>query len=298
MRIKFELSELQAFMAAAEKLNFKAAADALFISQPALSRRIEKLEFAVGARLLDRTTRRVSLTDSGDRFLRNARAAIQVLEGAALEVSQVALQGTDLVTVACIPSAANHLLPSALSEFAKQFPSVRVRIRDENTAEILRHVVDGDADFGLTFIGSQHPDIQFKPIFKERYVIALRRDHRLARRKSLAWADLVHERGIVLGDENSGNRQLLDKALSRIEKKPTMLYEALHMAGVLGMVEAGLGVAAVPSLAISNAPGSPVVAIPVVEPTITRTFGLISRKGKRLKPAAEILCRMLRNLPQ
>lgn len=294
MRIKFEVNELQAFIAVADKLSFKAAAEGLFISQPALSRRIEKLEFTVGARLLDRTTRRVSLTASGERFLRNAKAAIDALEGAVVEISQAALEESGVVTVACVPSAANHLLPGVLSQFVKQFPKMRIRVRDENTEVVLRYIVDGVADFGLSFVGAEHPEVQFKPLFKERYVIVLRRDHRLARRKSLTWDDLVNEKAIVLGDENSGNRKLLDKALSKIEKRPATLYEAIHIAGVLGMVEAGLGVAAVPSLAISSEPHSAVIAVPLLKPTITRTFGLISRKGKQLQPAAEVLYRMLK----
>ena len=88
MRINVELSEIQGFVAVAEKGSFRAAAESLFISQPALSRRIEKLEAELGSRLVERTTRRVSLTESGRQFLTHAQAVLAEMEKAVLGISE------------------------------------------------------------------------------------------------------------------------------------------------------------------------------------------------------------------
>jgi DNA-binding transcriptional LysR family regulator len=293
MRINFDLSELQAFVAVTEKLSFKAAAEGLFISQPALSRRIDKLELALDTRLLDRTTRRVSVTDAGRQFLAHARTAIEELEGAVLELSEHALQRNGVIDVACVPSLVNHVLPSVLKRFVEEFPRVRIRLLDEGANTVLGHVISGNADFGLSFIGTQEPDIEFKAIYKENLILVLRRDHHLARHASITWEELVNEK-LISVSKISGNRILLDNALARIKKRPTIFYEANHIAGVLGMVEAGLGVAAIPNSALSTATHSLLLGIPLMKPTVSRTIGLISRKGKRLQPAAEVLYKMLK----
>src|SRR3982751_940503 len=105
-RINFGLDELQAFVAVAEKASFRVAAEDLSISPPALSRRIDKLESTLGSRLLDRTTRRVSLTNVGRQFLEEARAALDGLEDAVLRLADNASLRRGQVTVACLPSVA------------------------------------------------------------------------------------------------------------------------------------------------------------------------------------------------
>lgn len=293
MRIDFELGQLRAFITVAEKSSFNAAAQSLFISQPALSRRIDKLESALDTRLLERTTRRVSLTEAGQRFLDHARTAIEELEGAISELSENALQRSGLVTVSCVPSVANHLLPAVLSRFVEQFPRMRIRVLDESASEVLRSVVAGSADFGLNFMGSQEPDIEFRAIYKEKYILVLRRDHPMASFKSVLWEELANEK-LISVSKSSGNRILLDNALARVTRRPTIFFEANHVAGVLGMAEAGLGVAAIPQSALSADSHPMLVGIPLLKPTISRTLGLIRKKGKRLTPAAEVLYGMLR----
>jgi DNA-binding transcriptional LysR family regulator len=119
---------------------------------------VERLEEALGAKLLERTTRHVQLTAIGQEFLTEARAALESLETAAQRISDQALTRRGSVTVACIPSVANHLLPNALRAFADEYPDVQVHVIDENASHVLDAVVRGRADFGLSFTGSQEPE--------------------------------------------------------------------------------------------------------------------------------------------
>src|SRR5690554_6431403 len=96
-RIKFDIHELQAFVSVAEKLSFRAAAEELHISAPALSRRIEKLESMLGVKLLERSTRHVELTNVGRVFLEHARSALGELEGAMLSISDLAAKRSGVV---------------------------------------------------------------------------------------------------------------------------------------------------------------------------------------------------------
>jgi len=287
-RINFDLQELQAFVAVAERASFRAAAEDLHLSQPALSRRIEKLEDLLGARLLERTTRRVALTNVGRVFLERARSAIDELDRAVLSIGDLAAQRGGLVTVACVPSVAYYFLPSVIREYSKRFPRIRVRIIDETANTVLNSVVTGRADFGISFFGTQEPDVDFKSILREDFVLAIRNDHRFANRQSVSWEDLAEERFMTVAKE-SGNRLLIDDALAKSGKRTLSTYEVSHIMTLLGMVEAGLGVAAVPKLAMPLTSHATLTSVKLEHPRVTRTLGLISRRGRPLAPAAQQL---------
>jgi DNA-binding transcriptional LysR family regulator len=293
MRINIETSELLAFVAVARQSSFKAAAEGLFISQPALSRRIENLEQALQERLFDRTTRRVSLTPAGELFLVHAQAVLEELELAIKSIEIGAVHHRENVTVACVPSVANHLLPQVLKHYAKQHPHVRVKVIDESAAHVLESVRKGEADFGINFIGAQEAGIDFEELMNERYLLVMPSHHPLAKLSFVTWESLAEEKLVSLSS-SSGNRGLIDNAFARIPKRPVIQYEINHVAGAISLVAAGVGVALLPELAISNALFKGIVARPLLNPIITRPLGLTTRKGNRLRPAAAALATALR----
>jgi DNA-binding transcriptional LysR family regulator len=292
MRINYDLHDLQAFVAVAERASFRQAAADLFLSQSALSRRIDKLEEGLGAKLFERTTRRVQLTNVGQTFLVNVRTALDGLEDAVLGVADLAAHRTGTVTLACVPSAVWHFLPETLTLFSARFPRIRVRVHDESAQDVLNLVLGGEADFGINFTGAENPEIVFEPIYVENYVLAMRSDHRLARRKQLSWKETVDERYISVA-RSSGNRSVIDAALAGVEKHPLIFCEVNHVSGVLALVEAGMGVAAVPGLSVLPARPDTIVGVPLVNPEIKRTLGLISKRNHPMAPAARTLFEML-----
>jgi DNA-binding transcriptional LysR family regulator len=292
MRINYELHDLQAFVAVAERASFRQAAADLFLSQSALSRRIDKLEESLGVKLFERTTRRVQLTNVGQTFLENVRTALDGLEDAVLGVADLAAHRTGNVTFAVVPSAVWHFLPEVLRRFSERFPRIRVRIHDESAQDVLNLVLTGEADFGINFTGAENPEIVFEPVYVENYVLAMRRDHPLANRAQLSWKETVGERYISVA-KSSGNRSVIDAALAGIEKHPVILCEVNHVSGVLALVDAGLGVAAVPGLSVLPGRQDGIVGVPLVNPEIKRTLGLISKRNHSMAPAARTLFEML-----
>ncbi|WP_342618532.1 LysR family transcriptional regulator [Rhodoferax sp. GW822-FHT02A01] len=288
MRINTEIGELQAFLAVAQKSSFRAASESLFISQPALSRRIDKLEKDLKCQLLERTTRRVSLTDAGRQFLSHAQAVIDELERAYQGLEARAVARTGKVTIACVPSVANHLLPSVLKDFARTYPSVRVKVIDESAQTVLDSVREGLADFGLSFLGSQEAELDFTAIRAERYVVVVPKEHALARRKTVAWRQLEKE-PLVSVSSTSGNRLLIDSAFAKTSKRPTIQYEINHVTGAINLVAAGLGIAIIPGLALDAQLHPGLMGVPLVDPAITRTLGLIVRKGDKIHDMARVL---------
>ena len=275
--INFDLTDLQAFRAVVELGNFRKAAEAISISQPALSRRIDKLENALGVPLFERTTRSVTLTTVGRVFARSR------------DISSSRLGH---VTIACVPSVAYYFLPNLIANYHRRFPRIRVKLLDASANEVLGAVISGEADFGVSFMGSQEPEIEFKMLLQERFVAACRRDHPLARKKRVTWNELyAHE--YVSVDKTSGNRLLLDQALSAVAPPAPSVCETRHVTTMLGLVEAGLGVAAVPSMAMPGHDHPILTSVPLVEPVVKRRVGIVKRRGRPLTPAAEAFHRMI-----
>lgn len=288
MAIHFDLNDLQAFRAVAELGNFRRAAETVHLSQPAFSRRIDKLEQALGVRLLERSTRRVSLTTVGRDFARKVSQLLDELDGTLLGLRGIAPTRLGEVTVACVPSTVYYHLSTVIRRYREAYPKIRVRVLDASANDALAAVVRGEADFGLNFIGAQEGELEFKPLVEERFVAACRRDHPLAKARKVSWAQLGQYDFISVG-RSSGNRVLLDQALAGLPNRPQAIYEAQHVTTTLGLVEAGLGVAAVPSMAMPGPDHPLLVSLPLVDPVITRKVGLIRRRGRSLSPAAQQL---------
>ena len=288
MAINFDLNDLLAFRAVADLSNFRRAAEAVHISQPAFSRRIDKLEQALGVRLLDRTTRRVSLTGVGRDFARKVEQLLDELDNTLLGIRGVAATRMGEVTIACVPSTVYYFLPQVIRRYHERYPKIRVKVFDASANEVLAAVARSEADFGLNFMGGQETDIEFKPLLEERFVAACRRDHPMARKRQVTWGDLAAYDYISVS-KSSGNRLLLDQALAHVAGRPQSIYEAQHVTTMLGLVEAGLGVAAVPSMAMPGADHPLLVSVPLSEPVVTRRVGLIRRKGRSLSPSAQQL---------
>jgi DNA-binding transcriptional LysR family regulator len=287
-RINFDLQELDAFIAVAERGSFRAAAEAIHLSPAALSRRIERLESALGIRLFNRTTRAVELTSLGRTFLERARGAFDDLQAATLSISETAAHMSGRVTIGCVPSAAFDFLPGVVRAFAEHYPGIRLRIIDENDALVAQAVLVGEADFGIGFMGSRVPELEFEALRDDAFVLAVPRGHRLAKRRSVSWRELDGER-LMAAARSSGNRQILDDHLARAGLRPKIAFEVNRVSTLLGLVAAGLGIAAVPGLTLPSGAHPQVTAIDLTEPSVSRTLGLLLRHGATLNPAARVL---------
>jgi len=290
--MNLEMSDLRAFVAVAELGTFSAAALDLHLSQPALSRRISKLEAKMGVRLLERTTRRVDLTAFGRDFARKARDILNSLDESLIGLGEVAGRMSGEVTVACVPSVVRYFLPQVLRDFHAQYPRIVIRIMDEGASDVLSSVVRNEADFGLNYIGVQETSIDFQPVLKESFVVACRRDHPLAKRRQVSWTELKQYDYMSVA-KASGNRMLLDLALVESPDLPRSFCEVRHVMSVVSLVEAGVGIAAVPRLAMPDDDHPILVSVPLVDPVVSRTVGLIRRRGRVLSAAAQQLYEMM-----
>ncbi len=182
---RVELRHLRAFVAVAERLHFRRAADALRVSQPALSSQIRTLEADVGARLLDRTTHQVALTAAGRRLLGDARRLLRAAEDAALAARRQAAGEIGEITLGFVPSLTYHLLPLLLRRFRQAMPEVELRLRELDTAQQIEALIGHQLDLGFIGLGlpRETEDLQLALVGEEQLVAVLADDHPLLRRR-------------------------------------------------------------------------------------------------------------------
>jgi DNA-binding transcriptional LysR family regulator len=286
MWINFEILDVRAFIAIADLRSFRGAAAALGLSQPALSRRIQGLERALGTQLLERSTRRVAPTAAGRQLVPVLRGLVEELETTVLSFSDLSSKNQMRIAIACIPSAAIYFLPQVIDGFNKEFPGIRFRILDVPSYEGLECVARGDVEFGINIVSTTHADLVATPLLQDPFMLVCRREDPLARRRRITWSDLKGHRLIGVS-RDSGNRIVLDSALARSKAQLNWFYEVNHLSTALGMVVTGVGAAVLPRLAIPRAMSAVVATRPIVDPIINRTIGVLQRRSGRLSPPAQ-----------
>jgi len=287
--MKLDTDGLRAFVRIYELGSFHQAASDLCISQPALSRRLKKLETLIGVRLLDRTTQKLSLTAVGKDFYPQAQRLLQELDDAAERLRDVSQWRAGSVTLAAIPTAAYHYLPGIIKRYSEAYPDNRIRIMDLSAQDVVRAVVRGDAEFGLSFIGKQDVDVDFDPMLDDPFVLVCRRDHPLARKRRLHWQDLTPYRLVHVGARSSSS-VLLDLVLNQVSTQFKWFHEVdYQFSSGLGLVEAGLGVMILPKMAFADRRYLELVSRPLTGPVLTRQIGIVRRAGASLSPAAQAL---------
>jgi DNA-binding transcriptional LysR family regulator len=283
MRIDF--LGLQAFLSIAERGSFQKAATHLNLSQTAVSHRMRKLEDELGIKLFARTTREVTLTRAGIDFLPKAQKAIAGLEQSFDELKQQGAKRRERLDIACLPVFAVHHLPPILSRFNRTHPDVEVRIFETPSAAIAALVESGEVEFGLSVIQTNRWDLDVEAIADVPLVLACPASHPLAQKRAVSWKELRNTPLIRVGTKTA-IRSIIDDAMGAARLAPNWQYEVQHVETAVHLVEAGLGLAVVLSVDVAFHHGRGLVAVPLRAPKVVVTYGLVTRRGMPLSPAA------------
>lgn len=291
--MRIDLLGLQAFVSVAERGSFLRAAAHLNLSQTALSHRMKKFEEDLGVALLVRTTRQVSLTPVGLELLPKARRLMDELSTSLDHIREQSSRQDERVVIGCLPTIAAYRLPRILRDFSALHPNVAVKIFDNSAMEIAQLVQSGTAEFGLTIVSPNVADLDIKVLAKEPFVLLCAKDEPLAKRRFANWSHLGGTPLIRISPQ-AGNRVLIDDALGSRREALNWRYEVQHLQTAVGMVLAGVGVAVVPKSA-ESAPGiAGLVAVPLRNPSIHRTLGILMKRDRPLSRTAQALLQMIR----
>jgi len=246
----FSVVGLRVLCEVAARGSFTAAADSLGYTQSAVSRQVAGLEAAAGARLFERASRGVMLTDSGSALLRHAVEVIDRLEAAKRELSGVADGASGRLRVGAFPTAVAALLPRALAAYRVGHAGVKVSLREGTTPTQLRQLASGASELAVVGVmpgrAPGEERVAFEALLEDPLLLAVARGHRLARERIIDLDDLAGEQWIA-GSNNADDTLL--GVWPSLEWQPHVAFIAREWTAKLGLVAAGLGVTVVPGLA-------------------------------------------------
>jgi len=282
------LKQIRAFVAVAQAASFTTAASRLHLTQSAVSVLISELEEQFGLRLFDRTTRTVQLADAGRDFYPVAEKVLADVQNALSSSKELVAKKRGRVAVAATPLMASILLPKAIGEYAAMYQGISVILHDTIAGLIQPKVRDGEVDFGIGTFEKTGRELLAEPLMADTLVLACPTGHSLADKASVAWRELAGHPFISLTRDNSVG-QLIRKCLADAGVEIQSAYEVSYLSTVVGMVDAGLGVAVLPSYASPITQFYNIQIRKLVKPAIRRQMSFITRQGRTLSPAAESL---------
>lgn len=290
------LRQLRAFVAVARTGSFTLAAESLYITQSALSGLVKEFEQTLGVRVIDRSTRRIYLSDMGRELFPLVEKILNDLDRVLTDVSERKSLKSGLVRVAAPQLMASTLLPEVIAAYNIEHPDIRVKLVDSVVESIVSRVFSGEVDFGVGPERDPNSDITAEILFEGRFVAVFPKGHPLASMTEVSWADLVSYPFISLQGQFT-ERLLLDlrEAAGDIKFAPT--NEVAFMSTALAMVNAGLGVTACITYASSLVKLYQLEMRPLVMPVVHRRFFTFTQNNRSLTPAAEsfkaFVCRYL-----
>jgi DNA-binding transcriptional LysR family regulator len=292
MRTNFDTGDIEAFTAVGATLSFRLAANQLNISPSALSRRIQKLEEQLDTHLLDRTTRHVRLTLAGKQLLARAQEILANVDELVLSLAGASGPRATMITIAAIPSIAHRLLPAALATFRIQHPATRVRIRDLTTNEVVDAVIKGEADFGIASFVQEDAGLDFQPLVRGNMMAVMPPGHGLENRPHILWSELA-DHTVITTWKGAGIRMVMDVDLAREHERVSPFYEVRQMYTALQFVEAGLGIAPIPSFLLSRRDRAELRVVPLIDPIVSVDLGAIVPRAQQLRPLARNMLQAL-----
>jgi DNA-binding transcriptional LysR family regulator len=285
MRIDLNLQQLEAFVQVAAAGSFRQAALQLGQSQPAISRFIRQAEQALGARLFDRDTRHVRITDAGKELLPIAQRILRDFDDALGDFGEFMAGHSGRVSVAALPSTGIALLPQAIAAFSRTHPQVTFTLIEAPADALLALVEEGRADFGISVRPAPRQRLQYRHLLDDPFVLVCRRDDPLATRESVSWSVFGTQPCIVAASRSS-IRPVTDAVFlrQRTPVRPVLEYPSVAACGAL--VAAGVGITALPVLALRLLNMTTLVAVPLQRPNMSRAIGIVTRIGRSLSPAS------------
>lgn len=293
MRIDLTLRQLEAFVQVAIAGSFRQAALQLGQSQPALSRFIQQAERTLGARLFDRDTRHVRITDAGRELLPIAQRVLHDFDDALGGFGEFMAGRSGCISVAALPSTGIALLPQAMAAFSRSHPQVSFTLTEAPSDALLALVEEGRADLGISVRPTPRQLLQYHHLLDDPFVLVCRRDDALAARASVPWS-VFGTQPCIMSSAHSSIRHVTDAVFLRQRNpvRPVLEYPSVGSCGAL--IEAGLGITALPVLALSLLNMAQLAAVPLQRPVVSRQIGIVTRIGRSLSPVSRAFVETLK----
>jgi DNA-binding transcriptional LysR family regulator len=283
-----ELRQLEYFLAVSQERNFTRAAARLHVTQPGVSAQIRQLERELGAELLDRSGRVVTLTQAGEAVLPFARSALGAVAGARLAVDELCGLLRGHVAVGMVVQCASLDIPDLLAGFHAAHPSIEITLAEDSSDRLTDGVRAGAYDLAFIGLGPEAPsELAIQVVADEPIVAAVATDSDLAGTGSATLAELA-DRALISLPAGTGLRASLDAAYASAALSPRVGFEASDPRMLARLAARGLGLAFLPA-SVARAYGDGLHVVTVTEPRLRGRLALTWRTGTPVSPAARAL---------
>ncbi len=282
-------ANLQAFVKIAETGSFSIAAGELFITQPAISKRIKQLESQLGSRLIDRIGKHSQLTQTGKVLLPKARQILQDIDSAKQQISDLEGNPMGALTMATSHHIGLHRLPPVLREFNQRFGAVELDLNFMDSEQACRLIEHNELELAVVTLPFKSSDkLTFRPIWNDRLVVCCALDHPLGLLESPRLEDLV-EHPAVLPSHGTFTRDAIEQALKPVRGQLAINMETNYLETIKMMVSVGLGWSILPESMIDDS----LRQIDMDGFHTSRNLGAVLNRQRSLSKAAQAMLELL-----
>ncbi len=282
-----DLGQLEAFVQVANQRSFSRAAEALFLTQPSVTARIQALERDLGERLFERSGRGIRLTEVGECFLPHAERVLQTLNTGRDAIDSLRNLHSGSLILASATTVSTYVLPGLLKTFRARYPRIEVSVHSGRSEQVLQMTLQDEAQVGLVR-AVYHPDIETKGLIEDELVLVANANHELVGQGSVTVKQLG-DHPFIFFDRNSSYYSLAQGIFRQHGVVPRTQMELDSMEATKKMVEEGLGIAMLPRVALERELKERILRVVQIEdmPNPTRQIALISRRSRPMGPVAQ-----------
>lgn len=245
-----ELAQLEAFLQVAHHRSFSRAAEALFLTQPSVTARIQSLEREIGERLFERTGRSVTLTDAGDAFIPHAQRALTAVQEGTDAIEAVRHGDVGNIRIGSSSTIGAYILPPILRRFRDERPRVHVHLRSGTSEDVIEDLIAGEVNVGICRL-TQHPEVEALHLFNDDLALVVSPRHPFAAKGRVTVAEAGKE-PFLFFERSTSYHSLVYSMFLRVGVVPESVMELDSMETTKRMVEEGLGVSILPLVSVQR----------------------------------------------
>lgn len=279
-----DIQSIQAFLSVSETGSFSRAADALFLTQPAISKRIRSLEQSLGVALFDRIGKSVRLTEAGHALIPSCRRIIaEIAEGERI-ISNLRTTTSGVLSIATSHHIGLHRLPPVLRDYSKHYPEVELKLGFMDSEEACQQILNGETELAIVTLPDEDNDrLEMIPVWHDPLYVVVAKQNPLASQKRLSTHRLL-DYAAILPSTGTYTRKLIDTALGLDESVKTLL-ETHYLETIKAMVQTGLGWSMLPASMLDES----LSALAIKHTQTTRQLGIVVHSMRTKSNAANAM---------
>lgn len=281
-----DIRHLQYFMEVARHRSFTKAAEALYITQPTISKTIKNIEEELDIVLFDRRGKKIELTDAGEIMLEQARHIVKSFQSLSSELKDLQNLKKGHIRIGLPPMVGSSFFPEVIGQFHEQYPEVTIQIFEDGAKKVELDVESGLLDIGVTVLPTDDELFHSFSFVQEKLMLIVHPSHDLAGRESVSLVELEAEPFVLFREDFALHDRIITECI-RVGFQPHVVYESSQWDLISGMVAANLGIALLPETICREVDKSRIQILPLKDPAIPWQLGMIWCKDRYMSFATQ-----------